>query len=101
MQDCINNCLDYYTKTFIFVQNSRMSKLRLVDAFDKSCFMINYILCKDDGYFFSNINILQFMLLEPLDKGKKTINKLPKKIIVASSLFIKDKKVTAIGTIVL
>lgn len=50
MRDCTQDCSDYYTKTFVFVQSSGMGKLRLADAFGKSCLTINFILREDDGY---------------------------------------------------
>lgn len=54
-----------------------MSKLRLTDAFGKNCLIINFILCKNDGYPLNNTKILQFMLLEPPNKVKESVNKLP------------------------
>lgn len=79
MQDCTNNCLDYYAKIFVFVQSSKMGKLRLADVFSEICLIINFVLYKDDGYPFDNTKILQFMLSEPPNKVKKSINKLPQK----------------------
>lgn len=96
MQDCINNCLNYYAKTFILIQNSKMGKSRFINIFSKSYFIINYIFCKNNSYFFGNINILQFILLKFIVKVKKTIDKLQKKIVIINSYFIKNKKVTAI-----
>lgn len=75
MQDCIHDCSDYYTKTFIFVQSSGIGKLRLADAFDKSYLMINFIFYKNDGYPLDDTEILQFILSEPLDKFKESVNK--------------------------
>lgn len=77
MQDCITDCPDYYVKTFVFVQSSGMGKSRLADAFGKNCLMINFILCKDDGYPPGDSKILQFMLSEPPDEVIKLDNKLP------------------------
>lgn len=77
MQDYITDCPDYYIKTFVFVQSSGMGKSRLTDAFGKNCLMINFILCKDDGYPPGDNEILQFMLLEPSDEVTKLDNKLP------------------------
>lgn len=53
-----------------------MGKLRFMDAFDKSCLIINFIFCKYNSYHLKNTEILQFMLLEPPDKIKKVVNKL-------------------------
>lgn len=79
MQDCIYDCLDYYTKTFVFVLNNGMGKLRLIDAFGESYLFINFILYKDNNYAPDNTKILQFILLEPQDKVKESINKLLQK----------------------
>lgn len=57
-----------------------MSKLRLIDTFGKSFFIINYIFCTDESYSLSNIEILEFILSEFLKKVKKTIDNLLKKI---------------------
>lgn len=54
-----------------------MDKSRLADAFGKSCLMINFMFCKDDGYSPIDTKILQFMLSEPPDKVKDFVNKLP------------------------
>ena len=70
-----------------------MGKLRLADIFGKSCLMINFIFCKNDGYSSDDIEILQFMLLELLNKVKKSINKLPQKknAVLGNSLVIAKK----------
>lgn len=79
MRDCPNDSTDYYANTLVFVQSSGMGKSRLADAFSESCLMINYILCKDDGYPPSDSEILQFMISEPPDEVTQTVNKSPSK----------------------
>lgn len=54
-----------------------MGKSRLADTFGKSYLMINFILCKNDDHLFGDIEILQFILLEPPNEVKESINKLP------------------------
>lgn len=73
-----------------------MDKLKIVDIFNKNCFIIKYIFCKNNSYPFNNMNILQFMLLKLLDKVKKIIDKLPKKILAIYNSFIKNIKATTI-----
>lgn len=73
-----------------------MGKSRFINIFRKSYFIINYIFCKNDSYFFGNINILQFILLKFIIKIKKTIDKLQKKIVIINGFFIKNKKAIAI-----
>ena len=79
IKDCTYNCLDYDTTTFVFVQINKISKSRFVDIFGKSYLMINFIFCKDHGYFFGDTKILQFIFSEPSDEIKKSVNKLPQK----------------------
>lgn len=76
MQDYIHDYFDYYAKTFVFIQSSRMSKSRLIDVFSKNCLIINFILCKNDDYLPGDTKILQFMLSESLDKVRGSVNKL-------------------------
>lgn len=74
-----------------------MSKLRLADIFGRNCFMINFILCEDDGYSPGNTEILQFMLSEPSDEVKESVNKLPqKKPAALDNSLIKARRVTVI-----
>lgn len=77
MQNCIHDCPDYYAKSFVFVQSSKIGKSRLTNTFGKSCPMINFILCKDDGHPFGDTKILQFIFLEPSNKVKESITILP------------------------
>ena len=79
MQNCIHDYSDYYAKTFVFVQNSKISKLKLEDVFGKNYFIINFICCKDNGYSLGDIKILQFILSKLLNKVKESINKLLQK----------------------
>ena len=64
-------------ENFCFYYSSGMGKSKLTDAFGKNCLIINFILCKNNGYPHGNTKILQFMLLEPPDKVKESIKKLP------------------------
>lgn len=56
-----------------------MGKLRFVDTFGKSYFIISFIFYKDDSYLSGDIEILQFMFFKSPDEVKKSINKLPQK----------------------
>ena len=58
--------------------------------------MINYIICKDNSYSLNDTNILQFMLLAPLPKVKKVIDKLTKKILAINGFLVKAKSKTSI-----
>lgn len=74
-----------------------MGKLRLADAFDKSCLIINFILYEDDSYLPNNIEILQFMLSETSNKVKDSVNKLPqKKTAALDNSLIKARKIIKI-----
>lgn len=74
-----------------------MGKLKLVDTFDKSCLIINFIFSKDNGYSPSDIKILQFMLSKPPDEVKKSIYESPqKKIIALDNSLVKARRVTII-----
>lgn len=76
MQDYIYDYLYYYAKTFVFIQSSRINKLKLADIFAESCFMINFIFCKDDSYHSSDIKILKFIISELPDEFEGFIKKL-------------------------
>ena len=100
--DCIYDYFDYYAKTFIFIQNSGMDKLKFTDAFGKNYLMINFIFCKNNGYSPGNTEILQFMLSKPLNKVKESINKLPQKKLWLWAIFLlKPKKQPQYETIAL
>ena len=74
-----------------------MDKSRLANAFSKSCFMINIIFCKDDGYPLDDTKILQFILLEFPNEIKESVNKLlQKKTAALNNSFIKTRKATII-----
>lgn len=75
MRNYIYDCSDYYAKIFIFVRSSRIDKSRLTDGFGKSCLTINFMFCKDDDYPPIDTKILQFILSEPPDEVKKSVNK--------------------------
>ncbi len=97
MRDCTHDCSDYYAKTFVFVQSSGMGKSRLADAFGESCLMINFILREDDGYPPGDTEILQFMLSEPPDEVKESVNKSPqKKTAALGNSLVKARRATAI-----
>lgn len=97
MQNCTYDCFDYYIKTFVIIQSSRIGKSRVADTFDKSYLVINYIFCKNDDYLFDDTEILHFILSEPLDKVKKCVNKLPqKKTMILGNSLVKTRKMTVI-----
>lgn len=54
-----------------------MGKLRLVNTFDESCLIINFIFYKNNGYSLGDIKILQFMLSKPPNEVKESIYKSP------------------------
>lgn len=97
MQNRTNNGLDYYKKTFVLIQSSRISKSRLVDVFGKSCLMINFIFCKNNDYSLGDTKILQFIFSKPSNEVNKSINKLPpRKIITVKNFLVKARNATKI-----